>query len=276
MRSPGRGALLVALATLLALGRACPGLAQDASALRRHVTPELDAYWRWLSPLIHSHPDRDLRLAAWCRGRLATPYVRDCQGEGQGQDPDPLFTPGRVDCTVLVLQAAASLDAQGPEDLVRRMLLANYRRWNPDATVAYRDRYHYTVDRLLSSPLFRDITREVFPKESLQRVSLVLNRKADGSPTVPLDWSRPVDVAYRPTSDLEPADLTRLPKGCGIVFVRRANFALGFIAAHEGILIDRRLLFHASSVGGRVVVERFVPYARRRDGIMVFEFVKRP
>jgi hypothetical protein len=145
------------------------------------------------------------------------------------------------------------------------MLQANYRRWSPDATVDYRDRYHYTIDRLLQSPRFAEITREVYGDP-------LLNRKADGTETVPLGWSRPVDVMYRPTADLEPRDLARLPKSCGIVFVRRANFAQGFIAAHEGVLIDRRILFHASSTAGRVVAERFVPYARRRDGIMVFLF----
>jgi hypothetical protein len=219
--------------------------------------------------------DRTAWFKAWALHQLGPPYVLDPQGEGQGKDADPVFTPGKVDCTVLVLQMAASLGARSVPELLDGMRRANYRRWDADGTVRWQDRYHYSEDRNLSSPLFRDITREVFPVETLRREAIVLNRKPDGSETMPLGWDRAIELTYRPTAGLTRDDVARLPPVCGVMFVKRSNRKLGLLVGHEGLVFQGRVLVHASSKYRRVSMEPFVPYAHTRDGIVIYEISKR-
>lgn len=265
----------LALSLLAVWGPVRQALASSPS----DVPPEIEALWAKIDGIRREHPRPDDRLLAFARSRIGMPYGFDCQGEGPGRlpDTDPLFSMDRLDCTVLVLQAAAVRDATSAADLLRRMRLANYRKSGTDGTVQYLDRLHYTVDRLLTSPLFRDITREVFPPDDLEEVTVTLNRTKDGGETSPLGgWSRKVTVAFRPTQGLESRHLAKIPSVCGIVFVDRRNFAKGYIAGHEGILQDRRVLIHSSSKAGQCLAQTFLPYARRRDGIMVFTFQEEP
>ena len=235
----------------------------------------LDRYADWLARLQDHYPDRDQRLIAWARARMGTPYVLDCQGEGAGQDPDPLFTPWKLDCTVFTLQAAASLDARTTDEVLSGMKVANYRRVQPDGSVRFEDRYHYSEDRISASPLFRDITQQVFPARDLVREHIVLNRAPDGTLAMPIPWDRPLDLVYRPTANFTAADVAKLPPVCGVLFVKRANRKLGMLIGHEGIVIHGRVLIHASSVQKRVVMQPFVPYARTRDGVLIYTFEKR-
>jgi hypothetical protein len=141
--------------------------------------------------------------------------------------------------------------------------------------VRFEDRYHYSEDRIHSSPLFEDVTQRVFPPSDLVREHIVLNRLPDGRPAMRISWERPMDLVYRPTAALAAADAAQFPPVCGVLFVKRSNRKLGLLVGHEGIVVHGRILIHASSKQKRVVMEPFVPYARTRDGVMVYTFKER-
>jgi len=232
----------------------------------------LERYADWLAQLQDAVPDRDQRLIEWAHARMGTPYVLDCQGEGAGRDPDPLFTPGRVDCTVFTLQASASLDTRTATDALAAMKRANYRTIAPDGSVRFEDRYHFSEDRVNGNPLFRDITQQVFPARDLVREHIVVNRAPDGSEVEKIGWERPMDVVYRPTASFTAEDVARFPPVCGVLFVKRANRKFGTLIGHEGIVVHGRILIHASSLQKRVVMQPFVPFARTRDGLVIYTF----
>lgn len=239
----------------------------------RTADPEFDEQARFVAQLHAKEPDRDRRIITWALERLGTPYRLDAQGEGAGADSDPLWSARGADCTILVLQAAAMADAASPSELLAGMLMANYR----GGRARFEDRYHYSEDRISASPLFEDVTREVFPARDLVQEHIVLNRRPDGSAAMKeIAWERPLDLAYRPTGRFSSADVARFPPVCGVMFVKRQNRKLGLLVGHEGIVVHGRVLIHASSWQKRVAMEPFVPYARTRDGVVVFRFKERP
>jgi hypothetical protein len=155
------------------------------------------------------------------------------------------------------------------------MALANYR----DGVISYPTRFHFTTDRLDSSPYYQDITQTV--GGSLCRIRrVVLNRKADGGRWIPIDWSRPRVVAYLPraSGDRFPLwfDQGRLPSAMGIAFVQATKLSDGLDVVHESMLWKGRVFLHASSLTGRVVTmpwnEFLAGPGRRYDGFVLFRY----
>jgi hypothetical protein len=168
-----------------------------------------------------------------------------------------------ADCTVLVLTTAALAHARSAAEAERWMGPANYRRQGDGFPATYANRLHFTADRLHASPLFADVTTAVARPGELDTVRVVLNRQAAGRALLALDgWERPLDLAYVPAAAL-PAVLERAPDLCGIAFVRRSNVARGFLVAHEGFLLDRRCLLHASADAKQVVAVGVLDYLLR-------------
>ncbi|MEE8335676.1 MAG: hypothetical protein V3S48_04500, partial [Candidatus Neomarinimicrobiota bacterium] len=71
--------------------------------------------------------------------------------------------------------------------------------------------------------------------------------------------------------------LAKLPPVCGVACVKKAWFKLGLVIAHEGIIVDKKNIVHASSEYGRTVNTDFLKYYYRDsgplfDGIMLFTF----
>jgi len=63
---------------------------------------------------------------------------------------------------------------------------------------------------------------------------------------------------------------------CGVAFVKKEYFKLGIVIAHEGYLIDRSDLIHASSEFGETVNVNLIDYLKkdekyRFDGVMFFK-----
>jgi hypothetical protein len=98
-----------------------------------------------------------------------------------------------------------------------------------------------------------------------QTVRVILNRQESGKELLPLGWERELTLTYVPAAHLEAA-LAGAPPFCGIAFVRLANIPRGFLVAHEGFLLDRRCLLHASTESGRVALVDVLDYVfKRRD-----------
>ena len=120
--------------------------------------------------------------------------------------------------------------------------------------VSYATRFHFTTDRLDSCRYYRDITKSVAGSECRSR-RVELNRRADGSRWIPIEWSRARDVIYVPRA-LAPRfarwfDEGRLPEATGVAFVQEPLLGDGLDVVHESLLWKGRTLLHASSRTGR-------------------------
>jgi len=222
---------------------------------------QLDSLLAAVHAAVPRYQDRLRWLAAT---RLGTPYALGTLGEESPDDPDPLFRTDEADCTVLVLTTAAMASARNVGEARAWMGPANYHRRGDGFPAEYRNRLHFTADRLHASPLFRDVTAEVAGPHERRTVRLTLNRRDDGTELLPLDWSRAIEIDYVPAEQVGEV-LGNLPPVAGIAFVRQALFDKGLIVAHEGFLFDGRCLVHASSTAGEVVAVDLLDYLLRRQ-----------
>jgi len=270
---------LIAVSWLFAAAAAVPARANPVAAddsgnpacspaELRHGLPELPPLHQ-LSPaaldsvlanLATTVPRFKDRMRALALARLGAPYVLGCLGERSAEDSAPVFRVDQVDCTVLVLTTAAMAQSKGLADAEQWMGPANYRRSaSGECTVSYANRLHFTEDRLDASLFFANVTRALAAPSEMREVDLVLNRQASGKPLLPIGWERPMKVAYVPADQL-PAVLARAPDLLGLAFVRESYRAKGLLVAHEGLLLDRKCLLHASTESKAAVLVDFADY----------------
>jgi hypothetical protein len=215
------------------------------------------------------------RVAAWAFLQVGTPYQLGPLGEEAPPDTQPLIVFETSDCAVLNLVSAALAHAREAGGEREAMAIANYRH----GVVSYATRFHFTTDRLDSCPYYRDITRKVAGRECVSR-RVTLNRRADGSRWIPIDWSRTRDVVFVPrelsTRFARWFEEGRLPDATGVAFVQEALLGDGLDVVHESLLWKGRTLLHASSRTGRVVTIPWADYldgpGRRHDGFVLFEY----
>ncbi len=225
-----------------------------------------DARWAGL--------DLEGKLLALSRLRVGTPYALGCLGEESGRDRDPLFRLDLADCTVLVVTDAALLHARSLEDARAWMRRIHYRDGEP----SYATRYHFTIDRIFSSPFFEEIMDQAAPDSLLRTVEVHLNRKEGGGRLLDIPWSRKIVARYLPSSLVTEEALDRLPAACGVAFVSEKNVPTGFLVSHEGVLLERRVLQHASSAKGMVIETPLLAYLGKGgggagfDGVVFFAF----
>ena len=90
--------------------------------------------------------------------------------------------------------------------------------------------------------------------------TIELIRKEDGSEFLDLGWSSVQNISFIPVENVNHMNMEKLQEVCGIAFVKRSYFSSGIMIAHEGYLIDRERLIHASSVEGKTVNVPFLEY----------------
>ena len=105
---------------------------------------------------------------------------------------------------------------------------------------------------------------------------VILNQKEDGKQFLDLDWTSEEDISFIPIEKLDYEIIKRLPSICGVSFVKRSYFKLGIVIAHEGYLINRKNLIHASSKEKMTVNVDFFTYLfekekGRFDGVMFYD-----
>ena len=215
------------------------------------------------------------RVAAWAFLQVGTPYELGPLGEEAPPDTQPVIAFATSDCAVLNLVSAALAHAPEAGGERAAMAIANYR----GGVVSYATRFHFTTDRLDSCRYYRHITKSVAGSECRSR-RVELNRRADGSRWIPIEWSRAREVVYVPRA-LAPRfarwfDEGRLPEATGVAFVQEALLADGLDVVHESLLWKGRTLLHASSRTGRVVTIPWEEYlagpGRKHDGFVLFEY----
>ena len=217
----------------------------------------------------------DRKVAAWAFLQVGTPYELGPLGEDAPPDTQPVIQFRTTDCTVLNLVSAALAHA-GPQRSERSAMgLANYRH----GVVSYANRFHFTTDRLDSSPYFRDITRRI-DRNLCRTRAVVLNHRADGRPWIPISWSRRRLVSWLPREAGDRFarwhDEGRLPDAVGVAFVQTRTFSDGLDVVHESMLWKGRTFLHASSVTGRVVTMDWKEFlagpGSRYDGFVLFRY----
>ena len=233
-----------------------------------------------LLPKFHEHfPNFHQRLKAINIWRVGTPYGIFKLGEEIEPDPDPILRIDTSDCTVHVLTSIAFTNSKDWEQTRNNMIDIHYKADEKgEKFPTFKSRWHYTSDRIKNNPYTQDITRTLLSRNYLDSVRITLNKKSDGSEFLDLDWSSYRTVYYIPNDKINKHFLHSLPEICGIAFVRRSYFGMGIVIAHEGVLIDRSNLIHASSEKKETVNEDFMKYYFRDDGpvfdgLMIYEFI---
>ena len=233
-----------------------------------------------LLPKFHERfPNFHQRLKAINIWRVGTPYGIFKLGEEIEPDPDPILRIDTSDCTVHVLTSIAFTNSKDWKQARNNMIDIHYKADEKGKKFpTFKSRWHYTSDRITYNPYTRDKTLSLIKPSFLDSVQLTLNKKSDESEFLDLDWSSYRTVYFIPNDEINKHFLLSLPEICGIAFVRRSYFGMGIVIAHEGVLIDRSNLIHASSEKKETVNEDFMKYYFRDDGpvfdgLMIYEFI---
>jgi len=229
-------------------------------------------------PQFHERfPNYHDRLKALNLWRVGTPYGLFCLGEESGKDNDPLLRADSSDCTVHVLTTIAFAESFTWQNARDAMVDIHYKMdENGEKIPTYISRWHYTSDRILHHDRTIDITSSVAHKNDLEKVEIELNKKEDGSEFLDLNWSSNESIYYIPSEKINENILLKLPQVCGVAFVKRKYFKLGIVIAHEGYIIDKTNLIHASSEFKKTMNVNFIDYyfengEPKFDGVMFYK-----
>ena len=229
-------------------------------------------------PQFHERfPNYHDRLKALNLWRVGTPYGLFCLGEESGKDIDPLLRADSSDCTVHVLTTLAFAESFTWQNARDAMVDIHYKMdKNGKKTPTYISRWHYTSDRLLHHDRTVDITSSIVHENDLEKVEIELNKKEDGSEFLDLNWSSKETIQFIPTVNITENILLNLPAISGLAFVKKSYFKMGIVIAHEGYLIDKTNLIHASSEHKKTVNVDFLSYLfnngePRFDGVMFYK-----
>jgi hypothetical protein len=234
-----------------------------------------------LLPKLHNlFPDFQSRIRALSQLRLGTPYELKAVGEGFGFEPKPIFRIDKTNCTAFVLTNIALASARSYQLAESLMTYLNYYQV-PDGKnpVTYKNRIHFTSDRLLTSEYFELITTTLAQPQQLDTAHLVLNRQSNGSHFLPIDWEKGIELPFIRKQFITPELLKKLPAVCGVGIIQQELFKKGIAIAHEGFLFDGKDFIHASIDAGKVKREDFLRYCRKKkkgslmpvcDGIVLY------
>lgn len=218
--------------------------------------------------------DRMKALNLW---RVGTPYGLFCLGEESGKDNDPLLRADSSDCTVHVLTTIAFAESFTWQNARDAMVDIHYKMdENGEKKPTYISRWHYTSDRLLHHDRTVDITSSVAHENDLEKVEIELNKKQDGSEFLDLNWSSNETIKFIPTVKITENILLNLPAVSGVAFVKKSYFKMGIVIAHEGYIIDKTNLIHASSEFKKTMNVNFIDYYFQNgepkfDGVMFYK-----
>ena len=240
---------------------------------RNLTNEEFEVY---LPQFQYKFPNYYDRIKAINKWRLDTPYGLYCLGEERGIDKDPLIRHDSSDCTVHILTTMAFAESYSYIEAKKMIKKIHYKLdekgfRNP----SFNTRWHFTSDRILNNPKTIDITSKVANAESLETLNIELNKKENGDEFLDLDWTSEELIQFIPSEKINKRLLEKLPKSCGVAFVKRDYFKLGIVIAHEGFLIDNSSFFHASSEEGKTVEVDFLSYIQingkfRFEGVMFY------
>ena len=237
---------------------------------------ELD-FAKFLPKFQKKYPDFHNRLMAINLWRVGTPYRAFCLGEEDGKDPDPIIRVDSSDCTIHILTSIAFTESNSWKEARDSMVKLHYKPVkDKEPKPTYRSRWHFTSDRVYNHPRTPNITANIALKESLKFVDVNLNMKKDGTEFLELDWNSNEKIGYIPTKNISSEITENLPPVCGVAFVKETYFKMGVVIAHEGFILNKRDLVHASSDKKKTVNTDFLTYLNkdgkpRFDGVIFYK-----
>ena len=182
--------------------------------------------------------DRLIALNLW---RIGTPYGIFCLGEERGFDKDPIIRIDTSDCTVHVLTTLAFAESESFNEARGSMIKLHYKPdKNGKIEPTYKSRWHFTSDRLLNHSRTTDITSAICSSSDLETVEIELNRKENGKQFLNLGWTSKELINFIPLEKLNDQIMDKLPKICGVAFVKKSYFKNGIAIAHEGYIINNK------------------------------------
>ena len=231
----------------------------------------------YMARIHEKYSEFDSRLIAINLWRVGTPYGLYCLGEENEKDDDPIIRYDSSDCTVHVLTTLAYANSYSLEDARKSMIEIHYKVNENNVKVpSYNYRWHFTSDRILNHPMNVNITESIINPQYIERVDIELNKKQNGQLFLDIDWSLNETISFIPSGKINVDVLKNLPSVCGIAFVKKDYFKLGIVMAHEGYVLNRSNLVHASSELKKTVNVDLLDYIKkdgnyRFDGAMFFE-----
>lgn len=235
---------------------------------------DLDFY---LQTFHKKYPDFHERLIAMNIWRVGTPYGIFCLGEEKGYDKDPIIRIDTSDCTVHVLTSIAFAKGKSFNEARNAMISLHYKPdENGKIEPTYKSRWHFTSDRLLNHSKTPDITFRICNPTELETIEIELNKKQNGKQFLDLGWTSKELINFIPLEKVNQNILNKVPKICGVAFIKKSYFKNGIVIAHEGYLINRKNLIHASSKEKMTVNVDFFTYLfekekGRFDGVMFYD-----
>ena len=232
-----------------------------------------------LPEFYNKYPDFEERLKMFSLWRVGTPYEIFKLGEEILPDPDPIIRLDVSDCTGHILTSLSFVQSKSWTEARENIIKIHYKvDENGNHIPSYNSRWHFTSNRILLNSSTVNITNELADLDNLKSIEIVLNSKEDGSHLLDLDWSKDVQLSYIKNENIDSKLLEKLPEICGVAFIRESYFNNGLAIAHEGIIIDRTNLIHASSIAKETVNVDFLDYyfggdEPTFDGIMIYKFV---
>ena len=230
-------------------------------------------------PQFHKNfPDFHDRLKAFAIWQVGKPYELFCLGEESGEDTDPIFRLDVSDCTVHILTTLASVQSYTWDEAKETLIDIHYKPTADGISVpTYKSRWHFTTDRIQDNPSTINITSSLIKNEDLKTVKLTLNRKKDGKEFLKLNWQKNTTIQFIPNSLINNNLLNKLPSIAGVAFVKESYFKMGLVVAHEGMIIDKKNIVHASAEFEKTVLMDFMEYyfindKPRFDGILIYSF----
>ena len=230
-------------------------------------------------PQFHKNfPDFHDRLKAFAIWQVGKPYELFCLGEESGEDTDPIFRLDVSDCTVHILTTLASVQSYTWDEAKETLIDIHYKPTADGISVpTYKSRWHFTTDRIQDNPSTINITSSLIKNEDLKTVKLTLNRKKDGKEFLKLTWQKNTTIQFIPNSLINNNLLNKLPSIAGVAFVKESYFKMGLVVAHEGMIIDKKNIVHASAEFEKTVLMDFMEYyfindKPRFDGILIYSF----
>lgn len=232
-----------------------------------------------LLPIFHKKfPDYHDRLKAFSLWQVGKPYKLFCLGEEKAPDIDPIFRLDVSDCTVHILTSLASVESKTWSEAKSNLIKIHYKPDSSGGTIpSYDSRWHFTADRLKNHPSTKDITSTLINQSLLDSVFITLNEKENGNEFLNLNWKDPVTIHYISSVNVTSEILSKLPAIAGVAFVKKSYFKMGLVVAHEGMIIDKKEILHASSDFGKTVIMNFKDYlfqndSPKFDGVIFYAF----
>ena len=246
-------------------------------SLPKPWTIDESTYDEILPNFIKYFPDFDDRLKAINIWRIGTPYGIFKSGEEKEPDLDPILRIDTTDCTIHVLTSIAMNSSRSWGETKNKMIDIHYKPNEQNIKQPeYKNRWHYTSDRILNNPYTVNITNELASRNELEEIELTLNEKSDGSEFLKLNWNLNGRFKFIRSEFVDDQLLEKLPAVCGVAFVKKSYIKNGILIAHEGFVIDQKTLIHASSASKKTIQEDLLDYLNGKkeskfDGVMFYK-----